>query len=125
MGPLFHLISIIRTILVNWFTWVHRHAIAWRITFLISLSVASIKAAVRLYGTLFNFLQRLMDTGNEVGGQIAGHAGIGVPIFDKLNAVLPVAETLAFIVAYNSVLVTCTVYMFLRSAYKAVPLKAT
>lgn len=126
MQAFYNLLSTIWQFLVNRWLFIHRHAIAWRIAFLFSLTVASVKAAVRLFGFVFTRLGNILVLANTTGTGIAsGHSGIGIPIFDKANAVLPVAETLAFFSAYIGVMLATTGYMAVRSAYKAIPLKAT
>lgn len=122
--PLINVLCAIRDAIYFGWNWIISHYSNLRIVFLISLTLASLRAAVGLFGTLFNMLQNMIATGESVAGQVTNVSSQS-SIFDKVNAIFPVAETFAFMVGYGTVLVVTTVYMLVRSAYKALPGKAT
>lgn len=119
------LLAIRDAIYLVW-NWIVSHYSNLRIVFLISLTVASVRAAVGIFGVIFTHLQNICGLGTSTANAFAGLAGSPqAGFFDKVNAIFPLAETFAFLSAYGAVLTVTTVYMLVRAAYKNVPMKAT
>lgn len=119
--PIIGAVLAIRDAVYLLWSWIARNIKLVKVPFFFTFTAASIRAAVHLAGVLYTRLTTVQSTAVSVAN---GFVDIGTPqgtLLDKINAVLPVGETLAFLAAYVSVLLLTTAYMFIRSAYNAVP----
>lgn len=124
--PILNMLLSIRDAFFLAWSWLCRYLNKCKALVWFSLTIASIKAAVGVFGILFTKVQGIKAAADATAANTFGSvpAAQGA-LFDKVNAVLPVAETLAFIAAYHAILLLTTAYMFIRSLYNAVPAKAT
>lgn len=123
--PIIGVLLFIRDAILLLWSWISRNVTLCKVPFFFVFTAASIRAAVSLAGTLYTRLTTVQSTAASIGN---GFVNLGTPqgtILDKINAVLPVGETIAFLAAYVSVLLLTTAYMFIRSIYNAVPGKLT
>lgn len=123
--PIIGAVLAIRDAVLLLWSWISRNLTLCKVPFFFTFTVASIRAAVSLVGTLYTRMTTVQSTAVSIGN---GLVNLGTPqgtILDKINAVLPVGETIAFLAAYVSILLLTTAYMFIRSAYNAMPGKLT
>ena len=123
--PIVGFVLSIRNLILLLWSWISRNAVKCKVFALCSLTYASIRAAIGLLGYLYTRINSIVTQSDTFGGVLASSGSTSSGFFDKVNAVLPVAETLAFLVAYVGVMIATTAYMFARSVYKAIPAKAT
>ena len=111
-------------VLLAW-SWISRNVTLVKVPFFFSFTVASIRAAVGLVGTLYTRLTAVQSTAVNIGNGLVSASAPQGTLLDKINAVLPVGETIAFLAAYVTIMLLTTAYMFIRSAYNAMPGKLT
>lgn len=123
--PIISGILFIRDAILLLWSWISRNVTLLKVPFFFTFTVASIRAAVGTVGLLWTKLTEVQSTATQVGSSLAISGSPQGTLLDKINAVLPVGETIAFFSAYVTILLLTTAYMFIKHIYNAIPAKAT